>query len=87
MGRAEAVEEMVEMMEEEESKILVTGAEYASSSCCRAFGRWETSSNCFFSLVSLSLLESTSSNAFAIFSCRKTSGAGNRVVETFVRGI
>jgi len=69
------VEEMVEMMEEEESKILVTGAEYASSSCCRAFGRWETSSNCFFSLVSLSLFESTSSNAFAIFSCRKTSGA------------
>ena len=82
MGRAEAVEEMVEMMEEEESKILVTGAEYASSSCCRAFGRWETSSNCFFSLF-----ESTSSNAFAIFSCRKTSGAGNRVVKTFVRGI
>ena len=39
MGREAAVEEMEEMMEEEELRTLVTGAEYASSSCCLALGR------------------------------------------------
>ena len=90
MGMEAAVEEMEEMMEEEESRTRVTGAEYASSSCCRALGRWDTSSTCFVLLLLLLLLASlsfsSSSNAFIIFSCRTTSRAGNRVVKTVMQG-
>ena len=84
MGREAAVLEMEEMMEEEELRTLVTGAEYASSSCCLALGRWDTSSTCFAFLLFVSL--SSSSNVFIIFSCRTTSRAGNRVVKTEMRG-
>jgi len=82
------VDEMEEMMEEEESRTRVTGAEYASSNCCRALGRWDTSSTCFVLLLLLLLLWllllaslfSSSSNAFIIFSCRTVSRAGNELV-------
>ena len=87
MGREAAVLEMEEMMEEEELRTLVTGAEYASSSCCLALGRWDMSSTCFVLLLLLFVsLSPSSSNAFIIFSCRTTSRAGNRVVKTEMRG-
>ena len=86
MGREAAVLEMEEMMEEEELRTLVTGAEYASSSCCLALGRWAMSSTCFVLLLLLFVsLSPSSSNAFIIFSCRTTSRAGNRVVKTEMR--
>ena len=85
MGREAAVLEMEEMMEEEELRTLVTGAEYASSSCCLALGRWAMSSTCFVLLL-LFVSLSSSSNAFIIFSCRTRSRAGNRVVKTEMRG-
>ena len=85
MGREAAVEEMEEMMEEEELRTLVTGAEYASSSCCLALGRWDMSSTCFVLLLLFVSLSPSSSNAFIIFSCRTTSRAGNRVVKTEMR--
>jgi len=75
MGREAAVEEMEEMMEEEELRTLVTGAEYASSSCCLALGRWDMSSTCFVLLLLFVSLSPSSSNAFIIFSCRTTSRA------------
>ena len=86
MGREAAVLEMEEMMEEEELRTLVTGAEYASSSCCLALGRWDMSSTCFILLLLFVSLSPSSSNAFIIFSCRTRSRAGNRVVKTEMRG-